>query len=164
MKKIVYLITSFHLFLVAVVIFHGLEIDRKNDWLEQPLAFLTAINYSAWRFGFFTPNVGYNTDVHMTLYTPENDSMLYSSFEGFDFFTSNQESANRFYGFKVHSSKDSLFLDLSSRSLCTRMLNLHPETYRIKYELGGVRYPKMKAFTQDSAIINDVFYETEFEL
>ncbi|RMG29958.1 MAG: hypothetical protein D6730_03120 [Bacteroidetes bacterium] len=165
MKKIVYSLAFAHLLLVTLVIFHGLDKITYTTFLEKPMAFLASVNYSAWRFGFFTPDVGKSTEVEIILSNDAGDSLRYSTLEGFDFFTSNWESENRFYGFKVHSAADTNFQNLSTRSACTYMLNMHPPGYkRISYSMRGIRYPKMQAFTQDSAIKKAEFYRVEYEL
>ncbi len=163
-KKIIYLAAALHLGIIFTTVVHGIDNNTYYKHLESPLACLTAINYSAWRFAFFTPDVGKSTDLEMVLEGADGDTLRYSSAEGFDFFTANIESRNRFYGFKVHAAKDSAYQDLSSRSMCTRMLNLHQDKPRISYAMTGIRYPKMADFVQDSIIKTATFYQTEFVL
>lgn len=164
LRKIIYLLCAFHLALISLTIFHGLDDKTPNSVLERPLALITAINYSAWRFGFFTPNVGNSTQVDIHLGGRNDESLQYSTGEDFAFFTSNHESANRFYGHKVHSSKDSLFQDLAARSICTYVLNEHPEMNQIKFTMKGIRYPEMRDFVRDSAILREDYYSVTFSL
>ena len=165
MKKIiVYTITSLHLFLITLVVFHGLDHDKAYAVIEKPLACLTAINYCAWRFAFFTPDVGKSTEVTLTLRNKEGKEKIYSTEDGFDFYTSNWESENRFYGYKVHSARDSMFIDLSARSMCTFVLNEHEDMDYISFSMKGIRYPKMREFTNDSIIKEHEFYSIAFEL
>jgi hypothetical protein len=163
-RKIIYGITFLHLSLITMVIFHGLDNDRVFGILERPLAFITAVNYSAWRFAFFTPDVGKSTEVEIILRGDSNRVKRYSTLEGFEFFTSNLESANRFYGYKVHSARDSAFIDLSARSACTFLLNEHQGMDRISFTMRGIIYPKMDGFRKDSLINQAEFYRIEFEL
>ena len=163
-KKIVYFLTFIHLSIVALVILHGIDNNKVYGIMEQPLACLTAINYSAWRFAFFTPDVGKSTELEIVLKGDSSQVKRYSTLEGFDFFSSNQESANRFYGYRVHSSKDSMFIDLSARSVCTYMLNEHPEMASISYAMRGILYPEMKEFRNDSLVQSAEFYRIEFAL
>ena len=163
-RKIVYFLTFAHLSLVTLVIFHGLDHDKLFGLLEKPLACITAINYSAWRFAFFTPDVGKSTEVEIKMRNVNGDSIRYSTLEGFKFLTANRESANRFYGYKVHSARDSTFSDLSARSVCTFMLNEHPEMDQISFTMRGIMYPEMKEFRQDSLAKKGEFYTIEFGL
>ncbi|MBK7870283.1 MAG: hypothetical protein IPJ74_06125 [Saprospiraceae bacterium] len=162
-RKIIYIATALHLSIIFATIVHGLD-DNFYNHFEKPLACLTAINYSAWRFAFFTPDVGKSTEVEIILEGADGKMKRYNTSKDFKFFTSNWESENRFYGFKVHAAKDSAYQDLSSRSMCTRMLNLHQDMHRINYSMKGIQYPKMADFVQDSIIKTGVFYETKFEL
>lgn len=165
MKKIiVYTLAFLHLSIVSLTIFHGLSDYNTYGFLEKPLGALTTINYSAWRFGFFTPNVGNSTEVKFVLRNPLGEEIIHNTSDGFDFFTSNLESANRFYGHKVHSAKDSLFLDLSARSMCAFMLNEHEGMNYISMSMKGIRYPTMKNFRKDSVIKMNEYYRVEFEL
>ena len=163
-RKIVYLLCVFHFSLISLTIFHGLDNTTPNTFMERPLAVLTAINYSAWRFGFFTPNVGNSTQVDIKLGGRNGEERHYSTAEDFAFFTHHHESANRFYGHKVHSTKDSLFQDLAARSICTYVLNEHPEMNQIQFSMKGIRYPEMRAFTRDSAILREDHYSVFFSL
>ncbi len=44
--------------------------------------------------------------------TQNNDNKIrYFTLHGSKFFTHNQESANRFYSYKVHTTRDSMFID-----------------------------------------------------
>jgi hypothetical protein len=162
-RKIVYALAALHLSIVFLTIAHGID-ERAYRWLETPLACLTAINYSAWRFAFFTPNVGKSTAVEIILENEASGLRRYHTGEGFRFFVANRESENRFYGFKVHAAKDSTYQDMSSRSICTRMLNLHRGMSRIHYSATGIQYPTMREFARDSAVSAEVYYETSFEL
>ncbi len=52
MKKLIYFLAFFHLSVIAVVIFHGLDSVVHKGWWEKPLAFICNINYSIWQYGF----------------------------------------------------------------------------------------------------------------
>ena len=164
MKRVVYTLAVFHLGLISLSVFHLIDVPLKNKYLSQPLAFISTLNYSVWRYGFFTPDVGKSVEVEFLLYEDTTSVLKYSTLEEFDFFTYTSDAANRFYGFKHHSAADSLFLDLSSRSACTMMLNLHPEAWRIDFSLRSIHYPTMKGYRENDSIrIEEQFY-TSFEL
>lgn len=163
-KKIIYGLCTLHLAIISLTILHGLEYTKAYGILERPLGMLTTMNYSAWRFGFFTPNVGNSTQVDIHLKGRTGEELHYSTAEDFKFFTSNHESANRFYGHKVHSSKDTIFMDLAARSMCTYILNEHREMNEIQYTMKGIRYPEMSGFAKDSAILREDYYSVTFSL
>lgn len=163
-KKFIYLLCALHLSIISLTILHGMEYTKAYGILERPLGMLTTMNYSAWRFGFFTPNVGNSTQVDIHLKGRDGEELHYSTAEDFKFFTSNLESANRFYGHKVHSSKDTVFMDLAARSICTYVLNEHREMNEIQYAMKAIRYPVMKHFVRDSAVIREDYYSVTFSL
>lgn len=163
-RKLVYLAAALHLGLVFLTVVHGIDNHTYYRYLERPLACLTAFNYSAWRFAFFTPDVGKSTELEIVLEGPHGRSRRYNTSDGFAFFTANAESENRFYGFKVHAAKDSTYQDLSSLSFCTRMLNLHRDMHRITYRMKGIKYPDMKVYREEGRVDSALFYETRFSL
>ena len=77
-KKIVYVLSFLHLGLIAVVIFHGLDITAIYSKVERPVGFLTAVNYAPWRFAFFTPDVGKSTEVEILLKGKNGEKKRYS--------------------------------------------------------------------------------------
>lgn len=164
MKKVFYLLIALHLTLITVVIFHGMDRWVNGSWLEKPLAFLCSLNYSVWQYGFFSPDVGKSTELQIKVYQENGDSIQYSTLEGFRFFVATEETNNRFYGFKVHTSSDTLFQDLCARSVAVRMLNLQPDAWRVSYATQSIRYPGLVGFRQDSAITVTPLYQTEFAL
>jgi len=164
MRKVVYGLAFLHLLLISLSVFHLIDGVLKTKYLAEPLAFISTLNYSVWRYGFFSPDVGKTMEVEMMVYEDSIDVIKYSTLEKFEFFLANQESANRFYGFKAHTSADSTFLDLCSLSACTRMFNLHPEAWRIDYTLRSVRYPTMEGFRLKDSVEVVNLYTTSFEL
>ncbi len=163
-RKIIYILTAFHLLLVAAVILRLLDNDKVYQFAEKPFAILTAVNYSAWRFAFFTPDVGKSTEVDILLENGQGKKIHYSTLEGFDFLTHNQESANRFYGYKVHAARDSTFIDLCARSACTYLLNEHPEMTKITYTMKGIKYPDLADFRKGTKVEKGTFYQVQFGL
>ena len=164
MKKVIYSLAFLHLLLISLSVFHLIDRVLKVNILAEPLAFISTLNYSVWRYGFFSPDVGKTMEVEILIYEDSVNVRKYSTVEGFDFFTANQEAENRFYGFKAHTSADTTFLDLCSRSASTRMLNLHPDAWRIDYTVRSIRYPTMKDFRQNDTITINPLYTTTFEL
>lgn len=164
MKKLMYLLVFVHLSLITVVIFHGLDDLVRGTIVEKPLAFLCSLNYSVWQYGFFSPDVGKSTEVEIRMYNDDGSEQEYSTLKGFDFFTANAEAENRFYGFKVHTAADTNFLDLCSRSAAVRMLNLHPEAWRVDYTMRSIRYPSMAGFLQQDTIREVQLYHTVYEI
>lgn len=163
-RKIIYILAALHLLLVAAVILRLLDNDKVYHSMEKPFAILTAINYSAWRFAFFTPDVGKSTEVDILLENDLGKKIHYSTLEGFDFFTHNQESANRFYGYKVHAARDSSFIDLCARSACTYLLNEHPGMTKITYTMKGIKYPDLMDFRKGAKVEKGTFYQVQFGL
>ena len=157
-------IATLHLTLIGVVIFHGMDDWVEGGLLEKPLAFLCSLNYSVWQYGFFSPDVGKSTEVEISLLEDDGKVVQYSTLEDFHFFTSNRESANRFYGFKTHTSSDTLFQDLCARSASVRMLNLHDQAWRISYVMRSIRYPTMAGYRLGEPPRIAELYRTEFEL
>ena len=164
MKKVIYGLAFVHLVLIGLSVFHLIDGLLKNKYLAEPLAFVSTLNYSVWRYGFFSPDVGKSVEVEMLIYEDSTNVRKYLTTEGFDFFLANQEAANRFYGFKAHTRADSTFLDLCSRSAATRMLNLHPDAWRIDYTVRSIRYPTMEGYRQNDSIRVIENYTTAFEL
>lgn len=159
-----YLLAYAHLFLIAVVIFHGLDQVVLNTWWEKPLAFLTSMNYSVWQYGFFSPNVGKSSEVELVIYEDGGIVKRFSTLEGFDFYTSNQESNNRFYGFKHNTARDTVFQDLCARSVAARMLNIHQQAWRVDYTMRSIHFPRIETYSPQAKIDTVEFYYTSFEL
>ena len=164
MKKFIYTLAFLHLFLITITIFHGVDSWLHGGFMEKPLAILTSMNYSVWRYGFFSPDVGKSIEVEMKVYEDSAQVTTYSTLDGFTFFTANQESRNRFYGFKVQTTADTIFQDLCARSAAVKMMNLHPQSWRVDYLTRSIHYPGMKDFRSDSAIREIDIYQTQFEL
>jgi len=164
MKKLISVLVFIHLTLITVVIFHGMDRWVHGSFLEKPLAFLCSLNYSVWQYGFFSPDVGKSTEVAIKIYEEDGDSIRYSTLDGYRFFVATEETNNRFYGFKVHTAADTTFLDLCSRSAAVRLLNLHPESYRVNYVMRSIRYPTMEGFRNNEPVRVVNLYETEFAL
>lgn len=163
MKKLMYILALVHLLLITVVIFHGLDDLIRNTILEKPLAFLCSLNYSVWQYGFFSPDVGKSTEVEIKLYEDNGTVKEFSTLEGFRFFVSNAEAANRFYGFKVNTASDTTFLDLCSRSAAVRLLNLYPSAWRVDYTMRSIRYPTMAGYLNQDTIQQITLYQTAYE-
>lgn len=157
-------LAALHLTLIGVVIFHGIDNWVHGGVLERPLAFICSMNYSVWQYGFFSPDVGKSTEVEISLLEDDGDVVNYSTLDDFRFFTANQEAANRFYGFKVHTSSDSVFQDLCARSASARLLNIHDRAWRISYVMRSIRYPTMEGYLLGEPPQVTEFYRTEFEL
>ncbi|MEL7122054.1 MAG: hypothetical protein AAFO07_21585 [Bacteroidota bacterium] len=163
-KKIVYGLAFLHLLLISLSVFHLIDEVLKTQYISEPLSFISTLNYSVWRYGFFSPDVGKTMEVEMLLYEDESNVLKYSTVENFNFFTANGEAENRFYGFKAHTAADTTFLDLCSLSACTRMLNLHDGAWRIDYTVRSIRYPTMEGFQNRDTIEITPIYTTSFEV
>jgi hypothetical protein len=163
-KGAVYSLAFVHLTLIAAVIFHGFDRLALHRRLEAPLTLLNDLNYSVWRFGFFAPDVGPSTEVEIRVLDDDGTVHRYSTVEGFRFFSSNLESAGRFYGFKKESSFIADLQDLAARSAATRLFNLHPRAWRVEYAMRAIRYPTMKDFRAGAAPEAREFYATTFEI
>jgi hypothetical protein len=165
MKKIIYTLAYLHLLLITLTIFHVLDpIYNKYGFLEKTLAFVCRINYSVWRYGFFSPDVGNSNEVEIKTYHISGKDTTYSTLRDFNFYLSNHDLAKRFYGFKVYNAADTMVQDLCARSVATRMINLHPGTYKISYTLRSIRYPSMHDFLNGKPIKKRELYTTDFIL
>jgi len=163
-KKVIYALAFVHLGLIAVTIFHGLDNQVRWGFWAKPLSLLCSVNFSVWQYGFFSPDVGKSTEVQIDLLDVDGHHKQLSTHNGFCFFLSNQESSNRLYSFKTHSANDTALLDLCARSVCTRLMNMYPDVYRIGYSMRSVRYPTMKSYRNGEPVSEVEFYTTEFQL
>lgn len=159
-----YILAFIHLTTITVVIFHGIDRYVHGGWWEKPLGFLCSINYSIWQYGFFSPDVGKSAELEIKVYTDKGEVKDYSTLKGFEFYTSNSESLNRFYGYKHHTAGDSTFLDLCARSVAARMLNIHQDAWQIDYTMRSIRYPSMKEYQIGKPPQIVEFYTTTFIL
>ncbi|MBK8042449.1 MAG: hypothetical protein KBG02_11150 [Haliscomenobacter sp.] len=164
MKKLIYFLAFFHLSVIAVVIFHGLDSVVHKGWWEKPLAFICSINYSIWQYGFFSPDVGKSSEVKIRVFEDGGSVKEYSTLNGFDFYTHHPESLNRFYGFKHHTATDTVFQDLCARSVATRMLNIHQDAWRVDYTMRSIHYPRISQFKPGAPVDTVAFYLTTFQL
>lgn len=163
-RKIVYSLVGIHFTIITLAIVGVLNFEKLYRHAEIPMAILTSLNYSAWRFAFFTPDVGKSTEVDILLENTQGKKIHYSTSKGFKFLTHNQESANRFYGYKVNTARDTLFMDLSARSACTYLLNEHRDMNRISFTMRWIFYPDMIDYRKGAKIQKETFYETTFGL
>ncbi len=84
MKKLVYFLVFFHLGLISLSIFHALDkLYGKGVWMEKSLAFICSLNYSVWRYGFFSPDVGNSTEVEIKTVDGAGVQKKYSTLDGF---------------------------------------------------------------------------------
>jgi len=165
LKKTMYVLASVHLTVIAMTILHGVdEWVVHKGWWQKSLVVYSSLNYAVWRFGFFSPDVGSSSEVEITLHTDSGETKRYSTLQGFRFFTSNLESANRFYGFKTRTAGDDAFQDLSARSVAARMLNIHEDAWRMDYAVRKIRYPAMDEYLRGAPIRTVEFYTTTFVL
>jgi hypothetical protein len=164
LKKIIYALAFAHLTVIAITIFHGFDGFLRKEWWARPLVFYSSLNYAVWRYGFFAPDVGRSTEVEITVHSGGGQIKRYNTLDGFRFFTSNLESANRFYGFKVSTANDEAFQNLSARSVAARMLNIHQDAWRIDYAMRSIRYPAMGEYVKGAPVQKVEFYNTSFVL
>jgi hypothetical protein len=163
-RKVVYLLVVCHLTLVAGAVTHKVDGLIYRSWWEKPLLLYTALSYSVWRFGFFAPDVGKSTEVDITVHRQDGSSQRYTTLDGFRFFTTNHESANRFYVFKLRSVREKPLRDLAARSVATRMLNMDPDGVAVDYALRTIRYPTMSDFRRGAPVDHVELYSTTFGL
>jgi hypothetical protein len=164
LKKAVYLLAFAHLTVIALTIVHGVDGWLHKSWWHRPFAIYSSLNYAVWRYGFFSPDVGSSTEVEIVIHTDGGGTKRYSTLDGFRFFTSNLESANRFYGFKIRTAGEAAFQDLSARSVAARMLNIHQDSWRMDYAVRKIRYPSMDEFRHGAPVRKVEFYNTTFVL
>jgi len=164
MKPLVYLLAGIHLLLVTLAIFHVFDEAVSSRTFEKPLAFWCGINYSVWQYGFFSPDVGKSTEIEIKVYSANTKPAVFSTLNGFAFYTSNIESANRFYDFKVQTGSDTVFQDLFARSIATRIMNVDTTAWRVDYVMRSIRYPTMVNFSKGVKPRIVEFYSTEFDL
>ena len=164
-KAVIYTLAFMHLTLVALTIFHVWDkVYKGNAAIEKSSAFVCGINYSLWRFGFFSPDVGRSTEMEIKVYDVNGKETIFSTLDGFRFYLSNNDLAKRFYCIKVKNTSDTLFQDLCARSVATRMMNVRPGTYKVSYTIRSIRYPAMADFCKKEPVHVQTIYSTEFAL
>ncbi len=165
MKKFIYTLAFVHLLLITLTIFHVFDNwYNKNAIVEKSFAFVCSLNYSVWRYGFFSPDVGRSNEIEIKTFDSDGHEQQFSTLRGFNFFLSNADLAKRFYGFKVYNVADTVIQDLCARSVATRMMNLYPGTTRVTYTLRSIRYPTMEGFRNKEPVEILNLYTTDFKL
>jgi hypothetical protein len=167
LRRTVYLLAFAHLALVAAVIFHAGDRLITRGWWERPLGFWGGVNFSMWRFGFFSPDVGKSSEIEFKINYRDGRVEKLSTLSGFDFFTGNHESLIRFYGFRIHSAQDPALHDLCARSVVVRLLNelgVSKDVVSVDYALRTIRYPTMQNFRAGEPVETTEFYRTNFVL
>jgi len=165
LRRIVYLLAFVHLALVAAVIFHAADPWITRGWWERPLGFWGGVNFSMWRFGFFSPDVGKSSEIEFRINYRDGRVEKLSTLSGFDFFTANRESLIRFYGFRIHTAEDPTLQNLGARSVVVRLLNelgISGDVVSVDYALRSIRYPTMQGFRAGEPIETTEFYTTNF--
>jgi len=165
LQRIVCALAFIHLSLVGAVIFHGVDPWVNRGWWERPLVFWGGINYSLWRFGFFSPDVGKSSEIEFKVIQRDGQVRKFTTLAGFDFFTRNRESLIRFYGFRIQASEDPALQDLCARSVIVHLLNelgISQEALSVDYTLRTIRYPTMQGFRDGESIRTAQFYNTRF--
>ncbi len=164
MKKIIYGLAFFHLTLMTLSVFHLTDKILYAKQVAIPLNFLTSLNYSAWRYGFFSPDVGKSVEVNIDLPTFEGEVKHFSTGKGFDFYTANQEAENRFYNLKIKTAADTAFQDLIIRSVSTKILNEEMDAVGINFNMRSIRFPTMVEYRNGVAPDSSDFYQIAFGL
>jgi hypothetical protein len=165
-KKFIYIIAFTHLFIIFLTIIHALDkiSETKVSWLAKSINFYCSINYSIWRYGFFSPDVGKSNEIEIITYDSNGKAKNFSTLQGFNFFLNNNDLGKRFYGFKTYNAADTLIQDLCARSVATRMINTFPETKKVRYTIRSIRYPSMEGFRKKEKIQKNELYSTEFSI
>ena len=165
LRRFIYLLAFVHLALAAAVIFHVADPWITRGWWERPLSFWGGVNFSMWRFGFFSPDVGKSSEIEFKINLRDGRVEKLSTLSGFDFFTANHESLIRFYGFRIHTTEDPALQDLCARSVVVRLLNelgISQDVVSVEYALRSIRYPTMQGFRSGEPIETTEFYTTNF--
>jgi len=79
MRKFIYTVVFLHLLLVFMTIFHAIDwLYNRNSFTEKTFAVICSLNYSVWRYGFFTPDVGRSNEIEIKTYNVVNaaDTLL----------------------------------------------------------------------------------------
>jgi hypothetical protein len=165
MKKVVYSIAFVHLLFITLTIFHVFDnLYNKNAVVEKSFAFICSLNYSVWRYGFFSPDVGNSNEIEIIVYDTTGRARKLSTLHGFNFFLSNADLGKRFYGFKVYNAADTLLQDLCARSVAAKMMNVYPDVYKVTYTLRSIRYPVMEKYRKKDTVAIHELYSTDFVL
>jgi len=165
LRRVVYLLAFLHLALVAAVIFHAADPWITRGWWERPLGFWGGVNFSMWRFGFFSPDVGKSSEIEFKINYRDGRVEKLSTLDGFKFFTAQHESLIRFYGFRIHTAEDPALQDLGARSVVVRLLNelgVAENVVSVDYTVRSIRYPTMQGFRAGEPVETTEFYRTTF--
>lgn len=165
LRRLIYFLAFVHLALVAGVIFHASDPWITRGWWERPLGFWGGVNFSLWRFGFFSPDVGKSSEIEFKINYRDGRVEKLSTLSGFDFYTANHESLIRFYGFRIHTAEDPALQDLCARSVVVRLLNelgIAGDVVSVDYTLRSIRYPMMQGFRAGEPVETTEFYRTNF--
>jgi len=165
LRRLIYSLAFVHLALVAGVIFHASDPWITRGWWERPLGFWGGVNFSLWRFGFFSPDVGKSSEIEFKINYRDGRVEKLSTLSGFDFYTANHESLIRFYGFRIHTAEDPALQDLCARSVVVRLLNelgIAGDVVSVDYTLRSIRYPTMQGFRAGEPVETTEFYRTNF--
>jgi hypothetical protein len=165
-KKIFFTLAFMHLTVILLTIFHVLDekIYHKNEPLEKALTMMCSINYSVWRYGFFSPDVGKSNEIEIKTVDYNGKEKTYSTLNGFSFYCQNSDLAKRFYGYKVYNAGDTSIQDICARSIATRMFNINPDIWKVSYTLRSIRYPTMNGFIKKEPVKVSELYSTDFIL
>jgi hypothetical protein len=164
-QRIVYTLAFIHLCVIGTVIFHGTDSWLNQSWWQRPLVFWGGINYSLWRFGFFSPDVGKSSEIEFRVTQKDGQVRSFTTLAGFNFFTSNRESLIRFYGFRVQAAENPALQDLCARSVIVHLLNeleISQDVSGVDYILRSIRYPTMQGFRNGEPVRTEELYRTSF--
>ena len=165
LRRSIYLLAFVHLALAGAAIFHAADPWITRGWWERPLGFWGGVNFSMWRFGFFSPDVGKSSEIEFRITLRDGRVEKLSTLSSFDFFTANHESLIRFYGFRIHTAEDPALQDLCARSVVVRLLNeleISRDVVSVDYALRSVRYPTMQGFRAGEPVETTEFYTSNF--
>ncbi len=88
MKKLIYFLAFFHLRVIAVVIFHGLDSVVHKGWWEKPPVIYpqaSTIRYGSMVFSLL--HGGKSSEVKIRVFEDGGSVKEYSTLNGFDFYT-----------------------------------------------------------------------------
>lgn len=119
--------------------------------------YYSAVTFANRNFGFFSPSVTPDWNIHMTTTDGSGDKEEYS------FSRAGREMEVKTYSMLGRFSENDDTMDLFARSWAVYAMNDVPETHKVEIEVTRNTIPSMAAYRQGARVGEQAFYRTVFE-